>query len=165
MLRSVRLPSGVAGRLRLHSMPGRREPLEQVWEQIRSEGVQVIVCLAGRDEIRAKSPAYAAALETNTVPCTVEPFPVVDFGVPKDREAFWSLASQIAEQLRVGGRVLIHCGAGIGRTGMLALCVLLALGEPQTEAEQVVSASGSHPETAEQRALVSWCVTRCQGTR
>ena len=162
MFRSVRLPAGIPGTLRLHSMPGREEPLKEVWEEIQSEGVQIIVCLAGLEEIRTKSPAYAAALEARTTPCLVESFPVADYGVPDDREAFWSLASKTARQLRTGNRVLIHCGAGIGRTGTLATCVLLALGVPRAKAEQAVSAAGSHPETPGQRKLVSWCVDRAQ---
>lgn len=165
MFRTVRLPDGVAGSLRLHSMPGRREPLEQVWEQIRSDAIQVIVCLAGPEELRAKSPSYSTAIAAKTVPCSMESFPIADFGVPGDREAFWSLASKIAMQLKAGGHVLIHCGAGIGRTGTLATCVLLALGEPRAKADQAVSAAGSHPETPEQRELVSWCAARAQQTK
>ena len=49
MFRSVPLPGGAPGKLRLHSMPGCREPLESVWEQIRREGVHLIVCLAAPD--------------------------------------------------------------------------------------------------------------------
>ena len=165
MFRPVPLPNDVAGRLLLHSMPGRREPLEQAWEQVRIHGVQVIVCLAGSEEVRAKSPSYAAAFDAKTVPCSVGPFPIPDFGIPGDPEAFWSLASKIATQLNAGGRVLIHCGAGIGRTGTLATCVLLALGHPSVKAQQAVSTAGSHPETAEQRELVSWCAARAHPTR
>ena len=160
MLRPVRLPEGVAGRLFLIAMPGTRGPLERTWEALRREEVQVIVCLAEPEEIRAKSATYAAALEAQAVPCPVESFPVADFGVPDDREAFWALASSVGRRLTGGERVLIHCGAGIGRTGTLAMCVLLALGEPPPKAEQAVSAAGSHPETAAQRALVSWCAAR-----
>jgi protein-tyrosine phosphatase len=160
VFRPVPLPSDVAGSLWLHSMPGRREPLEQAWEQVRVHCVEAIVCLAAFDEVRAKSPSYAAALDAKTVPCLVEPFPISDFGVPADREAFWSLAVKITTQLKAGGRVLIHCGAGIGRTGTLATCVLLGLGQPAAEAQKAVSTTGSHPETAEQRELVSWCAAR-----
>jgi protein-tyrosine phosphatase len=160
MLRSVRLPDGVPGELRLHSMPGRYEPLAGVCADIQAVGIDIIICLAPVEEIRRKSPAYADALAENALPCPVEHFPVSDYGVPANREAFWSLASGIANRLNEGRRVLIHCGAGLGRTGTLATCVLLALGVPQEEAARAVSAAGSHPENAEQRALVSWCANR-----
>jgi len=160
VLRPVRLPEGVGGRLYLTAMPGAHGPLERTWEALRREGVQVIVCLAEPEEIRRKSAPYAAALEAQAVPCPVEAFPVADFGVPGDREAFWALANRVGRRLTGGERVVIHCGAGIGRTGTLAACVLLALGEPQAQAEQAISAAGSHPETAAQRALVAWCAAR-----
>ncbi len=164
MLRSVRLPDGVPGELRLHSMPGRYEPLAGVCAEIQAVGIEIIICLAPVEEIRRKSPAYADALAGNALPCPVEHFPVSDYGVPDNRENFWSLASGIANRLNEGRRVLIHCGAGVGRTGTLATCVLLALGVLQEEAARAVSAAGSHPETAEQRALVSWCAARSRAS-
>jgi protein-tyrosine phosphatase len=143
-------------------MPGTHGPLERTWEALRWEGIQLIVCLAELEEIRGKSAAYAAALEVQAVPCPVESFPVADFGVPDDREAFWALASSVGRRLTRGERVVIHCGAGIGRTGTLAACVLLGLGEPPAQAEQAVLAAGSHPETTAQRALVAWCAARAR---
>ena len=160
MLRLVRLPKGVAGRLYLAAMPGRHGSLERTWEDLRREEVQVIVCLAEREEIRRKSPTYAAALAAQALPCPVELFPIPDFGAPGDREAFWALACRTAKWLIGGERIAIHCGAGIGRTGTLATCVLLAMGEPLARAEKAVLAARSHPETAAQRALVSWCTAR-----
>ena len=163
MFRPVPLPRAVAGRLWLHSMPGRQEPLEQAWAQIRINDVQTIVCLVTRAEVRGKSPEYAAALDAKTVPCDVEMFPIPDFGVPDDRETFWAFARRIAGRLEAGRRVLVHCGAGIGRTGTLATCVLLGLGETEGEARRVIAAAGSHTETPEQIALASWCATRARG--
>jgi hypothetical protein len=48
-------------------MPGRREFLEQAWAQLRIHGIEAIVCLAASDEVRAKSPSCAAALDATTV--------------------------------------------------------------------------------------------------
>ncbi len=165
MGRSVQLPTGVPAKLILHSMPGRYETLEETWRQIATDGVQLVVSLAPADEIHRKSPAYGAALESKTVPCPVEPFPIADRGVPADRPGFWSLASRVAQQLKAGRCVLIHCGAGIGRTGTLAICVLLALGGSQASATRAVSAAGSHPETDGQRDLVAWCAAQRRGPK
>ncbi|WP_371413796.1 protein-tyrosine phosphatase family protein [Meiothermus sp. PNK-Is4] len=157
MFRRVELPSGVTGLLLLHSMPGRNEPLENVWREIRNTRIDCIVSLASRREIREKSPDYADAIAAGRVPCDRLEFPITDFGVPEDRPAFYTLARDLATRLRAGQRLLIHCGAGIGRTGTLATCVLVALGEPLESAKRSVSAAGSSPETAEQRELIAWC--------
>ena len=158
--RAVQLPSDVRGALWLHAMPGRAEPLDALWAWARSARLDGIVCLAGEAEIAAKSPAYAEALSTSSGPCAIERVPIRDFGVPDDAEAFGALAARIAKRLHDGRRILIHCGAGIGRTGMLAMCVLLAMGYTLADANAAVRTAGSHPETAEQRALVAWWAER-----
>jgi protein-tyrosine phosphatase len=160
MFRRVDLPVGVPGRLLLHSMPGRYEPLESVWHQLRNEAVRVIVCLAEKDEIQEKSWEYAQALNAGTVPCSVLPFEIPDRGAPEDRGAFWALAGEVAKRLQSGEGVLIHCAGGVGRTATLAVSVLLALGEPMSDARNVVSRAGSTVETAPQSKLISWCASQ-----
>jgi len=160
MFRIVDLPARVPGRLLLHSMPGRFEAIERVWHQVRSEAVRAIVCLAEEYEIRLKSAKYAEALEAGTVPCSVLPFDIREGGVPDDRDRFWELANDVANRLQSGEAVLIHCAGGVGRTAMLAISVLLVLGEPMNEAENAVSRAGSIVETMPQIEMLSWCATR-----
>jgi protein-tyrosine phosphatase len=160
MFRRVDLPARVPGKLLLHSMPGRFEAIARAWQQVRSEAVGAIVCLAERYEIRLKSLAYAEALEIGTVPCSVLPFAIPEGGVPQDRDGFWKLASDVAERLRSGEVMLIHCAGGLGRTAMLAISVLLALGEPINEAESAVSRAGSIVETMPQIEMLSWCAAK-----
>lgn len=160
MFRHVDLPARVPGRLLLHSMPGRFEALERVWEQVRSDAVGAIVCLTEQFEIRLKSIQYAEALAAGTIPCAVLPFEIREGGVPDDRDAFWALANNVANRLQSGEAVLIHCAGGVGRTAMLAVSVLLALGEPMSEAQSVVSQAGSVVETMTQIEMLSWCASR-----
>ncbi|MBM2802195.1 MAG: phosphatase [Deltaproteobacteria bacterium] len=160
MFRRVDLPARVPGRLLLHSMPGRFEAIEKVWHQLRSEAVVAIVCLTEKFEIRLKSSQYAEALDIGAVPCSVLPFEIREGGVPEDRDAFWAFANDVANRLQSGDAVLIHCAGGIGRTAMLAVSVLLALGEPMNEAEIVVSRAGSTVETMPQIEMLSWCASQ-----
>jgi protein-tyrosine phosphatase len=160
MFRRVDLPGQVPGRLLLHSMPGRFEAIESVWDQVRNEAVHAIVCLTEKYEIQLKSSKYAEALQTGSVPCSVLPFEIREGGVPEDRDAFWTLANDVANRLQAGEAVLIHCAGGVGRTAMFAISVLLALGEPINDAERLVSRAGSMVETTPQIEMLSWCASR-----
>jgi len=160
MFRSVELPDSVPGRLLLHSMPGRFETIDKVWHQVKADSVGAIVCLNEEFEIRQKSAKYAEALATGAVPCSVVPFEIREGGVPENKDAFWALAHDLANRLQSGEAVLVHCAGGVGRTALLAVSVLLAMGKPITEAESLVSRAGSMVETMPQMEMLSWCVTR-----
>ncbi len=156
MFRKVLLPKGISGTLFLHSMPGRREPLEQVFAQIKRNGVTRIVSLVSFDEIRDKSPSYADAIDTGSLPGALEVCEIPDYGIPNNRCNFVGAVGSTACRLRQGEHILLHCGAGIGRTGMFASCVLIALGVSPQVAEKSVKSAGSGPETSEQKELILW---------
>ena len=152
--RKVAVPSNASGQLLLHSMPGRVEGLEQCWENVKTLPVHVIVCLTSDDEIAKKSPTYLAAIKTATVPCARWSIPVPDYGVPDSSDEFVQLADRVAESLKQGDNVLIHCGAGIGRTGTFAVLVLMRLRIPLKKALGLVKTAGSGPENETQRAFL-----------
>ncbi len=154
-MRAVTLPAGTRGRLFLDGMPGRGEPIEAAEAALLAAGVAHVVCLAGPDEIRTASPRYGAALARGVAWEHIA-FPIGDFGAPEDRVAFCALAKRVADLLRDGARVMIHCRAGIGRTGLLAAATLMALGESHAGAVAAVEAAGSRPETGVQAEVLDW---------
>jgi len=82
-----------------------------------------------------------------------ESFPIPDRGVPRSAAAATALWSRIAQQLEAGGRVGLHCRAGIGRSGLMAAGMLCHLGEEAAIAwDRVAKARGlSVPDTEQQR--------------
>jgi len=141
-------------------MPGRDQRLSGDLQTITDCGIKRVVCLAPCKEIMNKSPEYHQLLESENLPWIWDPFCVPDYGVPENREEFLRLALFVANRLREGESVLVHCGAGIGRTGMFAVCILLALGVEKEAALDQVKSAGSCPETEEQEELVDWVVEK-----
>jgi protein-tyrosine phosphatase len=160
LFRQVKLPEQIPGRLYLHSMPGRYEPFDQFQQEATRLGIQRLICLTSQEEIRQKSPDYLTAFQAGELNLTLSLFPIEDFGVPEDQLAFQQFSGQIAERLKEGEICLVHCGAGIGRTGTMAIAVLLSLGIPFTEAAFLVKNAGSYPETPEQLHLLIWLADR-----
>jgi protein-tyrosine phosphatase len=153
-LRSLRLPNGIAGALWLGPMPGRLRPFGEDMDALRLHAITRIVSLTPLAEIEEKAPAYAAAL-AGKMDIAVARFPIPDFGVPADEAGLFALADETARHLSGGGKVFVHCAAGIGRTGTVAICILRALGLDTAEASDHVARAGSGPETEAQRALVA----------
>jgi protein-tyrosine phosphatase len=154
--RPVELPPDVPGKLWLASMPGRFEAWSAFEAQARRAGLAVVVCLTPHDEIAELSPAYHAAVRSGSVPFRWVSLPMPNFGVPQDAIAFRSQVEEIAQALRRGDAVMMHCAAGIGRTGSTAACVLKALGLSTSEALQRIRDAGSNPQNAQQSGLVDW---------
>lgn len=163
MYRAVELPDAVAGRLYLGSMPGRYEAFDDAWSTIVRHGVARVVCLVPPDELRDKSPRYARALDERKTPWKHESFPVEDLDAPADREAFWALAQKAARRLAAGETLLVHCAAGIGRSGTFAVCVLLALGLDADAARDAVRRAGSGPQNTAQDEVVHWAASLARG--
>ena len=154
--RPVSLPAAVPGTLWLASMPGRFESWAGFEAQAQQVGLSQVVCLTPRSELAELSPAYNAAISTGAVPFRWLHLPIRNFGVPDDGPGFRREVAQLAEALRRGDAVLLHCAAGIGRTGTAAACLLKALGLPSGEALQRVVDAGSNPQNAQQSGLVDW---------
>jgi protein-tyrosine phosphatase len=155
-LRRVQLPAGVPGSLWLSSMPGRFSSWREFERESHDAGLKIVVCLTSREELRELSPQYEQAITQGGTPYEWLHVPVPNFGVPEDRDAFRRGIERVAKALRTGEPVMMHCAAGMGRTGSAAACVLKSLGMPTAEALQRVRDAGSNPQNAAQSGFVEW---------
>ena len=83
-------------------------------------------------------------------------WPIVDVDVPDtDFEAGWPARSaKLRTVLACGGRVLIHCRGGVGRSGMLAARLLVESGMPALEA--ITEVRTARPHAVETPAQERW---------
>ena len=83
---------------------------------------------------------------------TFESFPIPDRGIPESESALSKLVCDIYRQCAGGNSVVVHCRAGIGRSGLVAAAVLMHTGVDVKGAFQKASnARGvSVPDTDEQ---------------
>ena len=113
--------------------------------------------------------SWPTAIPTTWPGCVARPAnaasgsPVPDLHAPPLADVL-PLLDELHERLHDGGRLLVHCGAGIGRAGTMATLVLVGLGMGEEEALAHVAAHRpmAGPEAGTQRELVS-AVARHRG--
>ncbi|NSW75507.1 MAG: dual specificity protein phosphatase family protein [Candidatus Atribacteria bacterium] len=152
-LRQVNLERKAPGKLFLYPMPGLKESLQEFEAALERERITLVVCLTSFEEIEWKSPKYALYLREHISPTLVRHFPIPDFDIPKNIEAFLNLVTDLACRIRNGENVLIHCAAGIGRTGTTAIATLMSLGFHYHDARKRVKQAGSYPEDSQEAFL------------
>jgi predicted protein tyrosine phosphatase len=102
-------------------------PLPQVSDvaTLHDWRADVVLTLVEPAEAAELSPDLADALAAEGI--AQRCFPIADFGVPV---AGWSeISADLHGRLAKGGRIIVHCRGGCGRTGMIALRLMIELGE------------------------------------
>jgi hypothetical protein len=125
-------------------------------EAVRAWNPDIVLALLEEHEYAGLGiPHFREAVATAKLPWEFAPIP--DGGVPghEFNLAWRETAPRVRELLQAGGRVLIHCRAGLGRTGLVAACLLVDFGAtPQEAINSVRAARPNTIETAEQERYV-----------
>jgi protein-tyrosine phosphatase len=123
--------------------------------KLRRAGIDVLVSMLSDDQI-VMLELEEESLIAERLGMSFIHHPIPDHQVPGNPRAFRALVNDLAQQLRDGHRVGIHCWGSIGRAPLTTACTLIHLGwEPQNALAAIESARGCEvPETEEQRQWV-----------
>src|SRR5882762_9923653 len=149
------LPFNLPGRIFRSPMPfGPYDLHGEVYDQFREEQIAVIVLLASDEACLHKTGCHLRALYLKAG-FQVLYLPIPDFSVPTKDDLEQAVQHTIA-YAQAGHHIVIHCSAGIGRTGLfIAYLAKRCLGLTGAEALQWVRRYIPHAvETPEQQRLV-----------
>jgi protein-tyrosine phosphatase len=143
------------GRLAIAPRPRGGDWLEDEVRSWRQAGLNVIVSLLTEDEIADLDLTQEAEL-SKAEGLQFLAFPIVDRSVPSSRSAAVDFVRTLEQALAKGKNLVIHCRQGIGRSALIAACLLILSGaDAETAFQRVSAARGvSVPETSEQRQWV-----------
>lgn len=88
-------------------------------------------------------------------------FPIPDRQVPKSEAGLANVLEKLEHSLSRSKNVVIHCRQGVGRSGLVAACLLVKKGmSPGAALEKISAARGvAVPETEEQREWIDHYAT------
>src|SRR5215471_13388786 len=118
------------------------------------EGIDVLVSMLTEEEAQELGLGRESE-ECRAAGISFVNIPVPDRSVPPDRNEFLRQVDELAELVRNGRFLGVHCRACIGRSSVLAISLLVRLGWDVNEAFDAVElARGWPPDTTEQRRWV-----------
>jgi protein-tyrosine phosphatase len=144
------------GTLGLAPAPGGGDVLRGDLRELRAAGAIVLVSLLTPPEARSLGLQREGELAVDAGLDYVS-FPIADCSVPRRRSGARSFLADTLVLLRQGDRVVVHCRAGVGRSGLVCAALLVLDGaRPEDAWALVAQARGLPvPETAEQRLWVN----------
>lgn len=146
-------PLASGGLIALAACPGRHRGAAADVAAYRAWGATDVLSLTQAHELPDE-----AALETalHAAGLAWHRFPIADYGVPDAGSAWPDLAPRLHAALDRGGRLVLHCWGGRGRSGMVAARLLVERGASVEEAGGIVrTARPGAVETPEQEAWVA----------
>ena len=143
------------GKLAILARPRGDDWLEDEVEGWKRAGLDVVVSLLTSGEASELGLTREAEI-VNSAGIMYINFPIADYNVPASKIPVQQLAAELNDQLSHGASIGVHCRQGIGRSSLVAACVLVTSGEsPQSAFEHIERARGrSVPDTAEQKEWV-----------
>ena len=166
------LATSLGGKIAMTHCPGRNtvDARGRQWQRvldddlaaIRAANISTVISLVSLPEMKKLGvpnlPAQVVQHKLQWLQLVIE-----DFGTPdlNTLESWQQIKESILAALARRETVLLHCAAGLGRTGMMAACLLVACG--QTPASAIAQVRAARPGTIETEAQAAFVQDARQG--
>ncbi|WP_416383925.1 protein-tyrosine phosphatase family protein [Ruegeria faecimaris] len=143
------------GQIALCPLPGVTGDYAGDFAVIRDWAPDLVISMTTSDEFQHSGGlSFEADLQCERIAWVH--LPIRDFGVPTPEvEALWPQASEAAQHvLASGGKVLVHCRGGCGRSGMVVMRLMVECGEAPGQALRRLRAV--RPCAVETKAQKDW---------
>lgn len=144
------------GRLFVGQLPGRNTAIAGELDALVAFGIGHVIGLVPRIDLAEpyRVPTYVEET-TERFGERLVLIDVVDYEVPPDDAAFEAALDAAEQALGAGEKVYVHCGAGCGRAGVFASCLMVRRGiEPLEAIQRFRAIRGCGPESSAQVAYV-----------
>uniref|UniRef100_H2LZB8 Cyclin-dependent kinase inhibitor 3 n=2 Tax=Oryzias latipes TaxID=8090 RepID=H2LZB8_ORYLA len=112
-----------------------RRDLQRDVEELHNQGVQDVLVFCTRGELsRYRVPTLLEAYERRGL--TVQHWPIPDGEAP-ELEQCCRILDELQRHLEGGRKTLIHCFGGLGRSALIAACLLLQLSVTMTASDAI----------------------------
>lgn len=133
------------------------DKLEGEIRSLKQAGVDIIVSMLEDHEISrlGLEKEVAICIENEIIYAN---FPILDRTTPRSFEDVHQFVKELLEQIRQNKKIAIHCFAGIGRSSLIACCLLVLQGADVDDAFGAISKARGYPvpDTIDQ---LNWAYT------
>ena len=159
------IPGPWPGKLAVAARPRGGDWLQDELKTWKHTGVHTVVSLLTPEEEHALD-IENESTEARHLGINFLSLPIPDRQVPISRTELTAVLERIDIELAAGKNVLVHCRQGIGRSGLLAACLLLTKGiDAETAVRHVSESRGVRvPETADQQRWIEQFASTFAGT-
>jgi len=142
------------GTLAIAPMPGRTRHYHSDWLHLAQWQPDLVISLTLQHELERKG-AGTLGRDLRNAGIGWLHFPVPDMGVAPD-QGWDEIRTSVMTTLASGGKVLVHCFGGCGRSGMMCLRLMIAAGEGREAALERLRKA--RPCAVETDAQMDWAV-------